>query len=87
MEEIEINKENVIKHWISTSEEDLETMIQLYNNKNYIIFNYFIIFIFLFLLDFNFSKFTLKHVYYLLAVFIVDLYFIKFILLFQTLHS
>ena len=35
MEEIEINKENVIKHWISTSEEDLETMIQLYNNKNY----------------------------------------------------
>jgi HEPN domain-containing protein len=35
MKEIEINKENVIKHWISTSEEDLETMIQLYNNKNY----------------------------------------------------
>lgn len=35
MEEIEINKENVIKHWISTSEEDLETKIQLYNNKNY----------------------------------------------------
>ena len=35
MKEIEINKENVIKHCISTSEEDLETMIQLYNNKNY----------------------------------------------------
>ena len=35
MEEIEINKENVIKHWISTSEGNLETMIQLYNNKNY----------------------------------------------------
>lgn len=35
MEEIEINKENVIKHWISTSEEDYETMHQLFQNKNY----------------------------------------------------
>jgi len=59
----------------------------LYNKKNYIIFNYFIIVIFLFLHDFNFSKFTLKYVYYLLGVFIVDLYFIKFIQLFQTPHS
>jgi HEPN domain-containing protein len=35
MEEIELNKENVINHWISTSEEDFETMTQLYQNKNY----------------------------------------------------
>jgi HEPN domain-containing protein len=35
MEQIELNKENVINHWISTSEEDLETMTQLYQNKNY----------------------------------------------------
>jgi HEPN domain-containing protein len=35
MEEIELNKENVINHWISTSEEDYETMNQLFQNKNY----------------------------------------------------
>jgi HEPN domain-containing protein len=35
MEEIELNKENVINHWISTSEEDYETMNQLFQNNNY----------------------------------------------------
>jgi HEPN domain-containing protein len=35
MGEIELNKENVINHWISTSEEDYETMNQLFQNKNY----------------------------------------------------
>lgn len=35
MEEIELNKENVINHWISTSEEDYKTMNQLFQNKNY----------------------------------------------------
>lgn len=35
MEENTINKENVINHWISTSEEDYETMMQLFKNNNY----------------------------------------------------
>ena len=35
MEEHKMDKENVINHWISTSKEDFETMIQLYKIKNY----------------------------------------------------
>ena len=34
-ENIKIDVEKVVKHWIETSEEDFQTMLDLFNSKSY----------------------------------------------------